>query len=117
MLLVAFLVCGGVALGVSACLSFRTELAGWSLLVFSALWLPANNGQMEGHPVLMLSHDHSVMTADLYGVLGLIVATVTVVRPVDWRGWQRPDRNAAASRLAACVLVFGLGAATAVLTG
>jgi hypothetical protein len=116
MMLVVFLVCGGIALGILACLSFRSRPAGWVLLVLVAVWEPLNNKHMEGAVLLGLGGTHGVTSADLYGLTGFLVATATLVYPL-WVPVGRPRRSGAvARRLLACVLIFCCGLAVAMLT-
>ena len=59
----------------------------------SAVWLPVNNGVLEGATLLTLSEDHGVTVADLASVAGAGLAVVAVLR---WRdGVAGPGRRPA----------------------
>jgi hypothetical protein len=117
MLLIGFLAIGGIALGFDACLRFRNNAAGWSVIFFSALWLPANNKYMEGTVLFGISAYHGVTTSDLLAVLGAIAGVVTLTRPAEWRGWRAGDYVRTTAVAAASGLVLATGGLAAYLTG
>jgi len=113
MLLVAFLVLAGIAVGIYACLRFRTSVAAWSLLVLCAAWLPVNNHEFEG-PVLVRVNNHRGLTGgDLAGWFGFLVAVCTLLPLVQWRDWTRrgPARTAAVWKacIGGVIMTAGVG--------
>ena len=117
MLLLAFLVCGGIALGIDACIRFQSAWAGWIVLVLAAVWEPLNNGQMEGHVLLELGNGHGVTWADLLGLAGFIVATLKIVRRYHRTSWREGEVGAVTGKLLACIAIFGSGVIAASATG
>lgn len=117
MLLLAFLVCGGIALGIDACIRFQSAWAGWIVLVLAAVWEPLNNKRMEGHVLLNLGNGHGVTWADLLGLAGFMVATMKIVRPYDRKSWREGEVGAASAKLLACLVIFGSGVIAASATG
>ena len=117
MLLLAFLVCGGIALGTDACIRFDSVWTGWIVLVLAAVWEPLNNGRMEGHVLLDFGNGHGLTWADLLGLAGFIVATVKIVRPYDRESWREGEVGAATGKLLACIVIFGSGVVAASVTG
>lgn len=86
----------------------------WLLLVASALWLPVNNGVVEGPVLISIGTAHGLTTSDLFGVAGACVAAAALVR----RG--RHGRRVAlrvGCTVVLCAAVFALGALAAYLTG
>ena|SRR5579875_3548510 len=68
----------GIAL--LACLLHPTRTAAWLLVVCSALWLPLNNGHMEGPVLLTVAPHHGLTAGDLIGYGGWLVAAWTLYR-------------------------------------
>ena len=54
-----------------------------ALMVISAVWLPANNGNLEGPVLLQVDADHGLTVADLLTYLGLVLCLLA-----GWR-WRR----------------------------
>jgi hypothetical protein len=99
------------------CLITRTRLAAWLLLAFSALWLPSNNGQLEGQNLITLSPRHGITQGDSVGVIGWLLAmTVLLVHAV-----RSEPRQARSERIGAVMLVglaaLAFGALAAYETG
>lgn len=89
-----------------ACVVRPSRAAAWLLVVCSAVWLPLNNGHMEGPVLLTVSRDHGLTFADLAAYGGWAIAAWTLYRV------RRPDRLG--RRLlpvvaAGLVLLTGLG--------
>jgi hypothetical protein len=104
-----------VLLGLVVCLTGTAVVhsAGFAagLLIFSAAWLPANNGQLEGPVLAQFSATHGITVADLLGLGGLALATVTLAA-LTWR------TAPAVERIARTMIVVSLcGAALAVGAG
>lgn len=59
------------------------------LLLASVAWLPLNNGEAEGAILLSVHGRHGLTVADLVGIVGVLVAGLTVWPPRRWRtpGW------------------------------
>lgn len=62
------------------CCARPSRYAGWLLAICSALWLPLNNGHLEGPVLLEVTTRHGLTLADLIGYGGWIVAAVTLHR-------------------------------------
>lgn len=99
------------------CLVLRTRLAACCLVVSSALWLPANNTNLEGTTLFGIGATHGVTTSDLLAVGGLLVGVVTLL----WRSRRDVAVGRATTRPAAiiylCAAIFGVGAIVAYLRG
>jgi len=99
------------------CVMVRTTSSAWILLALSSIWLPSNNGHLEGRTVLILTDAHAVTQADCVGIACWLVATIVLV----WRAQsaappgRRPAR--AGAILLACGFVFAVGALAAFETG
>ncbi|HEV7194090.1 MAG TPA: hypothetical protein VGN35_12900 [Jatrophihabitantaceae bacterium] len=99
------------------CLLTRTAFAGWVLLAFAALWLPSNNGHLEGRNLIKLSTGHGITQGDAVGVTGWLLAMVVLL---TWalrsgRGHVRSERVGAVMLIGLTALA--LGALTAYETG
>jgi hypothetical protein len=112
---VAVLTCLVAAAG--WCLITRNTASAWLTLALSALWLPANNGQLEGHNLIVLAPTHAMTQGDAVGVVcWLLATTVLVLRarasaPAGQR-WARVG-----AMFLACAVILGIGALAAVETG
>jgi hypothetical protein len=98
------------------CLVTRSTASSWCLLGLSALWLPTNNGHLEGGTLFEISATHGVTYADLLALGCWLVATATLV----WRArrFRSPSREVrTAGLLLACAGVLALGALVTVASG
>lgn len=68
--------CGGAV----ACCIRPTRTAAWLLVVCSALWLPLNNGHLEGPVLITADPRHGLTAADLIGYGGWALAAWTLRR-------------------------------------
>jgi hypothetical protein len=68
--------CGAAAV----CWARPNGAASWVLVVCSALWLPLNNGHLEGPVLITVTPNHGLTAADLIGYGGWIVAAWTLRR-------------------------------------
>lgn len=93
-------------------LNRRHPAAAWSLIVASALWLPANHA-IEGPVLLALAKTHGVTVADLAALSGLVVGLAVLLGHAHARG---TDPRQLLRLLAGGVAVFGLGALLAWLS-
>lgn len=95
----------------------RSAVAASVLLVFGALWLPANNGQLEGHNLLTLSTTHGVTEGDAVGIVGWLIAMAVLLHLAlrSERGHVRSERIGAV--MLAGLGVLALGAVTAYVIG
>jgi hypothetical protein len=81
---------GAVMLAAAGLGYARSRVAAVLLVVLSAFWI-AVSVRPEGPILWSITPDHGVVLADLWGLLGLIVGVVLVVRgPARARGRQRP---------------------------
>lgn len=62
------------------CCVHPTRIAAWVLVACSALWLPLNNGHMEGPVLITVVRGHGLTAADLIGYGGWAVAALTLYR-------------------------------------
>jgi hypothetical protein len=65
---------------VVACCVHPTRIAAWLLVICSALWLPLNNGHLEGPVLITANPTHGLTAADLIGYGGWAVAALTLHR-------------------------------------
>jgi hypothetical protein len=96
--------------------SVRAPVAAWALVAVSALWLPANNRQLEGSTLLVLSSTHAVTQADALGAICWLIGTGILA----WHAVSAPGRRPWTSIIAmfaGCCVVFGLGALVAFENG
>lgn len=99
----------GLLLCLGATAIRRTALPASGLLVFSALWLPADS-RMEGPVLFVLSYANGVTLADLLAVLGAVVAGAVLIR-IAWRASAPADRAwNVATVVGACWSVLAIGA-------
>lgn len=87
-------VLGVVVVAAIGCLLRGTR--GWGLLLLAAsvLWVPSNNGALEGPVLIVVGSHHGLTLADLVGVAGAAVGAFRVW-PTGWR-----SRRVAAARVA-----------------
>jgi len=52
----------------------------WILVICSALWLPLNNGHLEGPVLITVDPRHGLTAADLIGYGGWVLAAATLQR-------------------------------------
>src|SRR5882757_6173760 len=71
----ALLCCAAVA-----CWVRPTRLSVWVLVICSALWLPLNNGHLEGPVLITVDPRHGLTAADLIGYGGWVLAALTLHR-------------------------------------
>jgi hypothetical protein len=97
-----------VLLGVAAvaCWIHPTRLSVWVLVICSALWLPLNNGHLEGPVLATLDPQHGLTAADLIGYGGWVLAAVTLRR-----GRQRRNVGPRWMPVAAAAAVLACGVA------
>jgi hypothetical protein len=112
---VAVLTCLVAAAG--WCAITRSRLSAWCLLILSAAWLPANNGELEGHNLIVLTPAHAITEGDSVGVICWLLATSVLLVRVQssvphGQRWAR-----AAVTFATCALVLALGALIAYESG
>jgi hypothetical protein len=99
----------GLLLCLGATAIRRTALPAAGLLVFSALWLPADS-RMEGPVLIVLGYANGITLADLLAVLGAAIAGIVLIR-IAWHG-SAPDNRAwnVATVVGSCWSVLALGA-------
>jgi hypothetical protein len=99
----------GLLLCLGATAIRRTALPAAGLLVFSALWLPADS-RLEGPVLVVLSYANGITLSDLLAVFGAVVAGVVLIR-IAWRG-SAPANRAwnVATVLGTCWSLLALGA-------
>lgn len=90
----------------AACWVCPTRVAAWLLVVCSALWLPLNNGHLEGPVLIAVTARHGLTAADLIGYSGWVVAAWTLRRAQ--RQKTATDQGWLPVTTAALVLVFGV---------
>lgn len=111
LLLVAILVVAGLSLW------FPSPGMAVLLAALSAVWLPTNNGHLEGPVLIVVAHDHGLTTADLAAYAGFVLALLA-----GWRWRRRRIRAhggdgagvrwpAAAAFVAVLALLLGCGLA------
>ena len=83
-----------------------TRPAAWLLVVCSALWLPLNNGHLEGPVLITADPQHGLTAADLIGYGGWVIAAWTLRRAHRRRAMT--DRGWLPVTTAALVLVSGI---------
>jgi hypothetical protein len=104
--------------GAACCLLTLDRVAAAALVVISAVWLPANNGHLEGATVVVVSRTHGITVADLLGVAAWLIGTgILVAAELPSRSRYSRNPNRALAVFAGCVGVFVAGAAVAVATG
>lgn len=112
-MIIAVLVLFGLLLCLGATLIRRTALPAAGLLVFSAMWLPADS-KVEGPVLFVLGPKDGVTLADLLSVLGAAVALLVLLQ----LGWRRSAPANRALNLATivgvCWSVLALGALVSV---
>ena len=82
-----------------------TPFSGWLAMIFGALWLPANNGQLEGRNLITLSRTHGITQGDSVGVIGWLIAMAVLLR---WARQAEPGHPR--SERTGMVMLIGLAA-------
>lgn len=106
------LVLAGVLVSLAACVVYRRAWAGWALVGFSALWLPANSGRLEGPLLLELTNTNGITAADLIGLAGVALGTFFLLG-LEWRRHRGFDLAAMSRVVAICAIVSSVGALVA----
>jgi hypothetical protein len=78
------------------------------VVVIAGLWLPVNNGHLEGPILIEVDPRHGLSTADLASYAAFVLANLSLWR---WRSVSRSARRTAAviwAILLACLLVGAL---------
>jgi hypothetical protein len=91
----------------------RSRPAAWAVVVLSAVWLPANNGHLEGRTLLVLSDTHGVTQADALGLSCWLIASLVLMRRATVAASARPRWVRSAVPLLTSGMVFAAGALAA----
>jgi hypothetical protein len=99
----------GLLLCLGATAIRRTALPASGLLIFSALWLPADS-KLEGPVLVVLSYSNGITLADLLAAFGAAVAGIVLIR-IAWRA-SAPANRAwnVATVVGSCWSILALGA-------
>ncbi len=109
----AFLLCIAMAAAIAGCLLTGSVVIAWFLVVVSAAWEPANNHHLEGAVLLTIQPHHGLTVADLYGLAGFGIATLTLLTSAR----LRTDIMSGVGQAATCAVIFGIGVAAAWIIG
>ncbi len=99
------------------CAVARSQLSAWCLLILSALWLPSNNGQLEGHVLFTVTPTHGITEGDAVGVICWLLATSVLVGRAQASAPRGQRTTRAAVTFLSCGLILALGALTAYESG
>ena len=102
------LICAGITV------ARPSRVTAFALVVVCAIWLPVNNGRLEGPTLFAVDSRHGLTVADLFAYAGFVLAASAVLR--WWReALRRPAPAALRSGnpglyvgLAACTALGGL---------
>ena len=78
--LIALIVALGAAMVISAVLGARQRLAAAVLALLSFVWLLVDEA-FEGPRLLLVTTNHGLVSSDLVGLIGLVLAGILLVRP------------------------------------
>jgi hypothetical protein len=99
---------GAIAVSALVTVATRQVWAAGVLAVLSALWLPVNNGGLEGPVLMPVTHGHGLTAMDLVSCAGTWLAI---------RVCRRSGRRSADWVAVGCVVILALGFLAAYLIG
>jgi hypothetical protein len=116
-MLIAVLILTCLVSAAGWCLITRTQFAAWTLVTTSAVWLPANNGHLEGHIVFTLNHAHGITQGDFVGITGWLFGTGVLSYHALRSDTRSPRSPHVGVVLLICLAILAVGMLSAYASG